>query len=243
VAAGESVQLALAGAAVTLYGPGRLSPTPDGAVVDAAGVVVDRPQGDAPWSMHYRGTRIVVAHATFTIEGSSETRVSVIRGEIELYCPSGLQTVRSGGSAACEPVRAVRVTPPHPPPGASTRAAPHAAELHAPEPGPPQPQAAAPQPTPGELYAAGESALGRGELDAAQHALLAVVDADPDSLDAAVALLDLARLAANRGDTGRALDYLTRLDRHPRRAWVAGQVGLLLKKLARQDVIRTLDTR
>jgi hypothetical protein len=237
VAAGESVQLALAGAAVTLYGPGRLSPTPDGAVVDAAGMVVDRQHGDTPWSLHYRGTTIVVARATFTIEGGAHTRVSVIRGELELHCPSGLRMIRSGGSAGCEPGTEIRATPRHRPP----EAAPPAAEPRAPAPSAPPPQPQPQPPAPAELYATAESALGRGDLDAAQHALLAVVDAAPDSLDAAVALVDLARLAANRGDTGAALGYLTRLDHHPRRAWVAAPAAVLLKSLARADSIHALD--
>jgi hypothetical protein len=242
VAAGESIQLALAGAAVTLYGPGRLSPTPDGAVVDAAGMVVDRQHGDTPWSVHYRGTTIVVARATFTIEGGSHTRVSVIRGELELHCPSGLRMIRSGGSAGCEPGIEIRATPrPRPaaaPPGAvlASREVPRAPE-HSPAPAQPPAQ----PPNPAELYATAESALGRGDLDTAQHALLAVVDAAPDSLDAAVALVDLARLAANRGDTGAALGYLTRLGHHPRRAWVAAPAAQLLKSLARADSIRALD--
>jgi hypothetical protein len=240
VAAGESIQLALAGAAVTLYGPGQLSPTPDGAVVDAAGLMVDRPHGDAPWSVRYRGTEIVVAHATFTIGGSSQTRVSVIRGEVELHCPSGLQTIRSGGSGACELVPVVRATPHRSPRAASRPAPPEEAETRVAEPVAPPPPPAAP-PTPGELYAAAESALGRGDLDAAQDALLAVVDAAPDSLDAAIALVDLARLVAKRGDTSRALDYLARLDRHPRRAWVAAPADLLLKSLARGDSNRALN--
>ncbi|HEX3483048.1 MAG TPA: tetratricopeptide repeat protein [Kofleriaceae bacterium] len=241
VAAGESIQLALAGAAVTLYGPGQLSPTPGGAVVDAAGMLVDRPHGDAPWSVHYRGTEIVVARATFTIEGSSQTRVTVIRGEVELRCPSGPQTIRSGGSAGCEPVPAVRATPPHPPLHASLRPAPPEPELPAservPPPLPPLPPPP-PPPPPADLYATAESALGRGDLEAAQDALLAVVDAAPDSLDAAIALVDLARLAAKRGDTARALAYLARLDHHPRRAWVAAPADLLIKSLARGDSIR-----
>jgi hypothetical protein len=247
VPAGESVQLALAGAAVTLYGPARLSPTPDGAIVDAAGMVVDRPRGDAPWSLHYRGMKIVVAHATFTLEGGSHNRVSVIRGEIELHCPSGLRTVRSGGSAACPPGTEIRATPHHPPATPSPRAAPpepgpDTAEPSAPPPPAPPPQPPTPaQPTPGELYTTAESALGRGDLDAAQAALLAVVDTAPDSLDAAVALVDLARLAAQRGDTDRALAYLARLEHHPRRAWVAAPAELVLKSLARKDTIRALD--
>jgi hypothetical protein len=247
VAAGESVQLALAGAAVTLYGPGRLSPTPDGAVVDAAGMVVDRQHGDAPWAVHYRGTTIVVARATFTIEGGAHTRVSVIRGELELQCPSGPRMIRSGGSAGCEPGTEIRATPRPRPAGASPQVARSSAEPRAPEPiappprPPAQPPAKAQVQAPADLYATAESALGRGDLDAAQHALLALVDAAPDSLDAAVALVDLARLAANRGDTGAALGYLTRLDHHPRRAWVAAPAAQLLKSLARADSIRALD--
>jgi TolA-binding protein len=212
-------------------------------------MVVDRPLGDVPLSVHYRGMKIVVAHATFTLEGGSHNRVSVIRGEIELHCPSGPRTVRSGGSAACEPGTEIRATPRHRPYGTSPeaarpQAAPDAAEPTAtpptvPPPTAPQPPAA--QPTPAELYATAESALGRGDVAAAEAALLALVDAAPDSLDAAVALVDLARLSANRGDTGRALDYLTRLEHHPRRAWVAAPAALLLKSLARGDTIRALD--
>jgi hypothetical protein len=206
--------------------------------------VVDRPHGDAPWSVHYHGTKIVVARATFTIEGGSHTQVSVLRGEIELHCPSGLRTIHSGLSAGCGPLsvfKAVHAASHHPPPGALPEAPPLKAEPGAPYPGPPQPPAPAPQPTPGELYTTAESALDRGDLDAAQDALLAVVDAAPDSLDAAIALVDLARLAAKRGDTGRALDYLARLNRHPRRAWVAAPADLLLKSLARGDSIRALN--
>ena len=244
VAAGDSIQLALAGASVTLYGPGQLSPTPEGAIVDAARLVVDRPRGDAPWSVLYRGTKVVVSHGAFTIEGGAQARFRVVRGEIELHCPSGLQTIRSGGSSACEPVPEIRATPHVSAPRAAPAVAPAEAAPPAPRraasPPPPAPPTA-PPPTQAELYTAAESALARGDLDAAQEALQAVIDAATDSLDAAVALVDLARLAARRGDTGAALGYLTRLDHHPRRAWVAAPAAVLLESLARSDSIHTLD--
>lgn len=208
VADGESAQLTLDGAVVTVYGPGRLSRTPEGAVVEAASIVVDRTRGDQPWSVHYHGVKVVAMHATFALDHSPKTRVTVMRGVIELHCPSGSRTIRSGASGTCEPAVMARGTP-SPAPSAS----------------PEQPQAPdppwRPEPIAADPYAAAESALRRGDLDAARDALLAIVDAMPDSLDAATALLDLARLAATHGDPSGALRYLDCLDRHPHRAVLA----------------------
>ncbi|HEX7835956.1 MAG TPA: hypothetical protein VF469_00765, partial [Kofleriaceae bacterium] len=239
VAAGESAQLTLGGAAVTVYGPGRLSPTSDGAIVEAAGIVVDRPHGDAPWSVRYHGVKIVVTHATFAIDRGhgAEIRVSVLRGEIELNCSSGSRTIHSGASATCEPDSKARIVPPRPPSVPSPEG-PQGSESPEPEPEL-QPQ---PRPEPVDPYATAESALRRGDLDVAQDALLAIMKANPDSLDAAVALLDLARLAARRGDTGAALGYLARLDRHPRHAALAAPAARLLETLVRSDSIQDLRT-
>jgi len=207
VAPGESAQLTLGGAAVIVYGPGRLSPTPEGAVVEAASIVVDRTHGDKPWSVRYHGVTVVAMHATFALDHSTTTRVTVMRGEIVLHCPSGSRTIRSGASGTCEPAARARVTPVPQPPASSPE------EPQVPD---PRPELIAADP-----YSVAESALRRGDLDAARHALLAIVDAAPDSLDAATALLDLARLAATHGDPNGALGYLDRLDRHPHRAVLA----------------------
>jgi hypothetical protein len=234
VAAGESAHLTLGGASVTVYGPGRLSSTPDGAVVEAAGIVVDRPHGDTPWSVRYHGTRIVVTQATFALDRGARTRVSVMRGEIELRCPSGSRTIRSGASATCEPKRVTRLTassrpsrsaPPEPPPPAE------------PDPDPSEPPPAQQEAVAIDRYAAAEAAMRRGDVDAASKVLLAIIAAAPDSLDAATALLDLARLAASRRDATAALDYLDRLDRHPRRAALALPARRLRATLPPRDII------
>jgi len=225
VAAGESAQLTLGGAAVTVYGPGRLSPTPEGAEVEAAGIVVDRAHGDKPWSVRYHGVKVVAIYATFAVDHSTATRVTVMRGEIVLYCPSGSRTIRSGTSATCEPAVRSHVTPAPPPPASSPE------ELQVPDP-PPRPEPIAADP-----YAVAESALRRGDLDAARNALLAIVDGTPDSLDAATALLDLARLAATHGDPSGALGYLDRLDRHPRRAVLAVAAAHLRATLPQSPII------
>lgn len=218
VAAGASAQLTLDGAAITVYGPGRLAPAQGGAVVEAPGLVVDRTQGDAPWTVRYHGVEIVATRATFALDRGTEPRVTVMRGELELRCPSGTRTVRSGASATCG--RAV--TAALPPPQAQDQA-PIAAEVPA-----------APPPSTAERYAAAESAMRRGDPDAAREALLAVVAAEPASLDAATALLDLARLAARRGDALAARGHLDRLDQHPRRAALAAPAARLRATLAQQ---------
>jgi len=225
VAAGESAQLTLDGAAVTVYGPGRLSPTPEGAVVEAASIVVDRTRGDQAWSVRYHGVKVVAMHATFALDHSPKTRVTVMRGVIELHCPSGAQVIRSGASGTCEPAVRSRATPAPQPPASSLE-----------EPPAPDPRLQ-PEPRAADPYAVAESALRHGDLDAARKALLAIVDATPDSLDAATALLDLARLAATHGDPSGALGYLDRLDRHPRRAALAVAAAHLRGTLPQAPII------
>jgi hypothetical protein len=231
VAAGDSAQLTLDGAAVTVYGPGRLSPMRDGVVAEAAGLVVDRTHGDTPWTVRYHGIEIVATRATFAIDRGAEPRVTVMRGDLVLRCPSGARTIRSGASATCEPAASPRrEAPPPPPSSAPPTLAPEPPPAPGPAPGPePRPATA----TATDPYSVAESALRRGDPDAARAALTAVVDAAPDSLDAATALLDLARLAASRGEAPAALDYLDRLDRHPRRAALAAPAARLRGTLAR----------
>ena len=354
VAAGESTHVTIDDAAVTVYGPGTLSSTPEGTEVRAAGIVVDRTRGDAPWSMRYHGVKIVAMRATFVLDHGTTTRATVMRGEIELQCPSGTRTIHSGDSGTCEPVDDAGPTPaaqqrtsalekpaatdalPHATPvapnaqppstrdamsrqqsatrdamstkqpatrdGSSTpqpptrdgqstqslktrdamstqqpatrdgpstqqpptREAPSSkqpaaiagdprrlepvARLKRPEPGTGGPQRTRelivddlrPLPPPPDTggYAAAEAALRSGDLDAARTALLSVIDAAPDSLDAAMALLDLARLDKTRGEIAGALGYLERLDRHPRRAAVATAAAHLRATLARAAIIQ-----
>lgn len=298
IAAGESTQVAIGDAAVTVFGPGTVSSTPDGTEVNAAGLVIDRTRGDTPWSMRYHGVKIVAMRATFALDHGTVTRATVMRGEIALLCPSGTLTIRSGASGTCEPAEDATPAPdpqprapegpgapnlprmkpvaPNPPP--ANRVAPSA--LPSASLGDPGPRPAAPvtedaqrtdslsplrgepiargslraEPPARELivetlrplparaatpgYAAAESALLRGDLDAARAALLAIIDEAPGSLDAAMALLDLARVAKTRGEPIRALGYLDRLDRHPRRAALATAAAHLRAMLAASAAIQ-----
>jgi hypothetical protein len=226
VAAGASAQLDVGDAAVTVYGPGRLSPVPDGAVVEAASLVVDRVQGDAPWSVRFHGVKIVAMRATFAAAHRTEVRVTVMRGEIVLICPSGTRTIRAGASGSCEPAAKRRVTT--------------AARLDSSPAQPPAPDVpSSPAVVPADAYRQADAAM-RGDLDAAHEALLAVIDTHPDSLDAASALLYLARMAAVRGDISSAFDYLARLDRHPRRAVLTMSATNLRVALARYANVQSL---
>jgi hypothetical protein len=106
--------------------------------------------------------------------------------------------------------------------------------LPAPRPPPPP---TAPLPAPVDPYATAESAMRRGDVEAARSRLIAIIEAAPASVEAAVAPLDLARLAASGGDTSGALGYLARLDRHPHHAMLAVPAARLLASLASSDAI------
>jgi hypothetical protein len=256
VAPGESAQVTVDGANVTVYGPGRLSMRNDGVVADAVSLLVDRTRGDQPWSVRYRGVTVVAMHATFVLDQSRSTRVSVLRGEIVLRCPSGFQTIRSGASGTCEVTAMTQGTALRAPASTSTEAQPLPTRAQLPV------QAESPTASSTEssismksptsmkplistgstrataetrtsAYATAEAAMRRGDLDTAQQGLLAIVAAAPDSLSSATALLDLARIAARRNNTPAALGYLDRLDRHPRRAALAAAAVHLRQTLAR----------
>jgi hypothetical protein len=255
VPAGESTEVTIGGAVVTVYGPGWLSPKRDGAVVDAAGITVNRSRGDTPWAMHYHDAKIVVMHAAFSARRTTETRVSVMRGEIDLQCPSNARMLPSnarmlpfGASAICETMSRIRIPAPRrtaagPEPSPSLRRAAAPGPEPSPSPSPSSPEAPPPSPEVGlapvvtDPYAVAESAMRRGDLDAAGEALLAIVAAAPDSLDAATALLDLARLAVRRDDTTLALGYLDRLDHHPRSAALAAATAHLRATLTRAGAV------
>jgi hypothetical protein len=210
------------------------------------------------------------------LDHSTGTRATVMRGEIELHCPSGTRMIRSGTSGSCGPAAdagAPAVVPPpahapekpadpdlprmkpvtpqpraKPVAGSVERPAPSAADLQRPEP------IVGRRPTRDDIieslrplpalasdgYAAVEAALRRGDLEAAHAALLAIVDASPGSLDAATALLDLARLEKTRGAPARALGYLDRLDRHPHRAALATAAARLRAALVSSAIIQRL---
>jgi hypothetical protein len=170
--------------------------------------------------------------ATFALDLGNGPRVTVVRGEISLLCSSGARTIRAGGSGSCprEEVRAApraerTVAATEPPTARRPPALPALAELRGDATAPRSPEAI-------DHYAGAEAALRRGDVEGARRALLTVIAAEPESLDAATALLDLARLAASRTETASALEYLERLDRHPHGAALAAAAAHLRASLA-----------
>jgi hypothetical protein len=171
-----------------------------------------------------------------------------MRGEIELRCPSDVKMLPAGQSVTCGAITqgrvaprtatALRPEPSSPPPRIAiaprSEPSPPPLALDAP---PPSPESS-PAPAAADPYALAESAMRRGDLAAACEALLAIVAAAPDSLDAATALLDLARIALRRGDTALALSYLDRLDRHPRSAALAAAAAHMRATLTRAGAAR-----
>jgi outer membrane protein assembly factor BamD (BamD/ComL family) len=83
-----------------------------------------------------------------------------------------------------------------------------------------------------QLYASAEAAMKRHNERAARVALQKIVDLVPETLTAATALLDLARLAAGSGEREAALGFLDRLDKHPHRAALAAPAASLRASLA-----------
>lgn len=294
VAAGGSRRVELDDTAVTVFGPGRLEPAPAGATADAAALVVDRPRGDAPWTLRYGPVAVVVTRATFALDRGAVVRVTVMRGEVELRCDDTLaRPVRAGESAACalppastgaalgasasaapvtvetrgepahtgsapaRPASTTGVSPARAParaaitasePPAATDRAPSALATAPAPPAPPAPGPAATAAAPTtaaadptelvasaaapDLYALAEGAMRRGDERGARAALQAVIAAAPASVDAALALLDLARLAHRSGDDAAARAHLDRLARHPHRSAVAAPADRLRAQLS-----------
>lgn len=273
VAAGDSRQVALGDATITVFGPGHLAGAGDRADADAAAVVIDRPRGLAPLALRYHGAEVIVTQATFALDRGRGVRVTVMRGELTLRCEAAARVVRAGESDGCAPPTAPAAPPSSPvspvspvvPPverapaptttAVTTSAAPRPWRRPATAPtvavAPPGPAAApttpppAPPPAPApapieepvassaapDLYPLAESAMRRGDHVGARAALDAVIAAAPGSLDAAAALLDLARLAHQDHDDVAARAYLARLDVHPRRAAVAAPAARLRAEL------------
>lgn len=128
------------------------------------------------------------------------------------------------------PTPTVAVAPPGPS-SSSTAAPPAPTPPAAASPPVEEPVASSAAP---DLYPLAEGAMRRGDHAGARAALDAVIAAAPGSLDAAVALLDLARLAHQDHDDVAARAYLARLDVHPRRAAVAAPAARLRAELARR---------
>jgi hypothetical protein len=213
-----TVSIGSAPTGAIVFGPGWVERRRDGLVADASGVVVDLPAGGAPIEVRFRTATIRVTSAAFGVAGTPP-RVAVMRGEVVVECERTLQTVHAGEVAECPASRdavAARAPAPAPAPPAPAVApvAPVAVDAA------PPPETARPALIDG-LYARAEVHMRAGEIRAAS-ALLEEVAAQPAAgLQGALALLDLARLAAQDGAPGRALAYLDRLGAAPSRDVVA----------------------
>jgi hypothetical protein len=106
----------LAHATVTLYGRGWATHQGNRLTVEADAFVIDRATGDTPVEIAARGATIRVMHATFAVASSSDLRVTVIRGELSLYCPGAeaAHVVAAGQGARCEPPRPTPAPQPQP---------------------------------------------------------------------------------------------------------------------------------
>ena len=225
VVRGAAERVAIDGAEVTVYGPGRVGTGVAGGAeqlitVDADAVIVDRSAGDAPWALAYGDLDVRVTRAIFALDRTGAPRVTVMRGELLLRCPSGERTVRAGESATC-------IAPAAPPTAAAAAASPPPASGPVPPPGRPRARATAPSapavaepPPTTDVYAAADAAMRRGDRAAARAVLASVIAERPDAREAAAALLDLARLDAPE-DAAAARRHLDALDAHPHGALLA----------------------
>jgi hypothetical protein len=102
-ASGGSARGELAGAVVTLYGPGWATRHARRIVADADALVVDRSGDDEPVELAVRSATIRVQRATFSVDSARLVRVTVMRGSIELRCADtpGTRQVAAGESATC----------------------------------------------------------------------------------------------------------------------------------------------
>jgi hypothetical protein len=150
--AGAAVRAQIAGAQVTVRGPGWATRRGSRIVAEAEALTVERSEGDDPVELEVGHATVRVLHGTVYFASKQVLRVAVARGEIVLRCPGddADRPVIAGQSAICDPgdaaVRPLPVPPapagdapppPVPPPPAPARDAP-------PPPVPPTVAAAAP---------------------------------------------------------------------------------------------------
>jgi hypothetical protein len=229
VRAGAAERVAIGDAEVTVYGPGRVAS--DGAnagvagavVVDAEAVLVDRARGDGTLALAYGDLEVRVTRATFALDRTVAPRVTVMRGDLLLRCEAGERVVHAGESATCATTSTASAA-------ASAAATRTAATTDAPmvaatrEPAAREPEAresVAREPAaPTDAYAEADRAMRRGDRPGARVALEALVAGQPESRDAAAALLDLARLDAAH-DAAAARGHLDALDAHAHGAVLA----------------------
>jgi hypothetical protein len=226
VASAETVTVSIghAPAGAIVFGPGWVERTRTGLAADASGLVLDLPAGGAPIEVRFRTAKIRVTSASFGVAGNPP-RVAVMRGEVIVECAGSLRTVQEGQVTECtHPARTARPAATPPTPAAVARPDPVPA---VPAHDVPPAAVAAPPVAVDDLYARAEVHMRAGETRAAT-ALLETVAASPDAgLQGALALLDLARLAVQAGDTPRGLGYLDRLAAAPSRAVVAEPAAFL----------------
>lgn len=101
---GASARGGVAGAVLTLFGPGWAVRNDRRIVADAETLVVDRPGGDAALELAVRAATIRVQNAKFLVESADVVRVTVMRGEIVLRCAGDTERhVAANELASCDP--------------------------------------------------------------------------------------------------------------------------------------------
>jgi hypothetical protein len=214
IAAEQTVTFTIdsAPAAVTVLGPGWIRRDGERMEVEAAGLVVDRPPGEPPLEIVYRGATVRIRGATFGAQ-STPPRVHVIRGEVAIDCGGSRSTAVAGSVTVC-PDRPPAVSAPVaisqrrlPPPRRADETLARPSLFDPFDKGEPEVTDAGMP----DLYAEAEAKMAAGDLDGARALLEDVVAADAPAADTASALLDLARLAMVRGAPRQVPFWLDRI--------------------------------
>jgi hypothetical protein len=123
---GAAVRAQIAGAQITMRGPGWAARRGPRLVAEATALTVERSQGDDPVEIEVNHATVRVLHATVYLASQQVLRVAVTRGEIVLRCPGddADRPVIAGQSATCDPRDAARRPAPVPPPSPSVQDAP-----------------------------------------------------------------------------------------------------------------------
>jgi len=101
---GTSARGGVAGAVLTLFGPGWAMRNDRRIVADAETLVVDRSAGDTPLELAVRAATIRVQSATFLVESAQMVRVTVMRGEVVLGCGGEVgRRIGANELASCDP--------------------------------------------------------------------------------------------------------------------------------------------
>src|SRR5262245_45196383 len=84
---GTAVRAQIAGAQITMRGPGWATRRGPRIVAQAEALTVEQAAGGDPVELEIRRATVRVRHATVYLSGQQLLHVEVVRGEIELRCP------------------------------------------------------------------------------------------------------------------------------------------------------------